>query len=259
VPELPDVEAYRRRFERLARGRVVGRAEIDASHPRALLAPSRAVLGALQGRRVGEARRIGKWLFARVGRAWLVLHFGMTGDLEAMGGDATPEHARLVLRFRGGGGVAFTDPRRFGKIGLARSPQEFAQEHDLGPDALGLSGRRFLERFQDRRGSIKAALLDQSVVAGVGNLWADESLWRARLHPAAAIENVRRAKLRALHRALEAALRQGIRHKERAAAAWLLPHRHAGGHCPRCGAKLARGTIAGRTTYWCPREQATSR
>jgi formamidopyrimidine-DNA glycosylase len=218
-----------------------------------LLAPSRAIVAALQGARIGEARRIGKWLFLRAGReAWLVLHFGMTGDVEAFDGEP-PRHSRLALRFRGGGGVAFTDPRRFGKIGLATSPEDFAGEHDLGPDALDLPQRDFLRRLAGRRGAIKAALLDQSVVAGVGNLWADESLWRAKIHPATPVGE---ADLKALHRAMIATLRAGVKRGwGPVPKSWLYAARERSGTCPRCGTRLAVATIAGRTTYWCPEEQ----
>lgn len=259
MPELPEVESYRRAFETLARGRTVAAATVDA-RGRMLLAPARAIESALAGRRIGEARRIGKWLFVGASRdAWLVLHFGMTGDVEAFKDDAAPRHARLSLRFRDGSGVAFTDPRRFGKIGLARSPEAFAQEQGLGPDALDLPQAAFLARLEGRRGAVKAALLDQSVVAGVGNLWADESLWRAKIHPATRLQDLDPAARKRLHRELRATLRAAVRRKEafgEAPRGWLLAHRGRGGKCPRCGATLATATVAGRTTYWCPKEQA---
>lgn len=257
MPELPDVEGFRRRFQRLARGRTVARVDIEA-RPRAMLAPPLAIRAALRGRRLGETRRVGKWMFARAGpEAWLVLHFGMTGDVVEVGGD-DPPYARLVIRFRGGGGVAFTDPRRFGRIGLASSPEEFARERGLGPDAMEVSERAFLRRAEGHRAGAKALLLDQRAIAGVGNLWADEILWQARIHPATRVEDLDAADRRRLFRVMRKALRRAMQKpgdNDALPRSWLLPHRSRGARCPRCQAQLARGTIAGRTTYWCPEEQ----
>ncbi|HVM45191.1 MAG TPA: DNA-formamidopyrimidine glycosylase family protein [Candidatus Thermoplasmatota archaeon] len=257
MPELPDVEGFRRRFERLAKGRTVARVDVEA-RGRMLLAPESAVRSALRGRRLGATRRIGKWMFAKAGGdLWLALHFGMTGDVEEVG-ERDPPYARLVLRFRGGGGVAFTDPRRFGRIALAASPEAFADEHGLGPDAMELTERAFLRRIEGRRVGAKALLLDQGVLAGVGNLWADEALWQARIHPATRVEDLEDEARRRLFRAMRSALRRALRKPgdyEALPRTWLLPHRRVGGRCPRCGERLAPGAVAGRTTFWCPKEQ----
>lgn len=259
MPELPDVEGFRRRFERLAKGRSIARATVDA-RGRMLMAPGRAIEAALRGRRIGETARIGKWMFARAAKdAWLVLHFGMTGDIEAIeADDDAPRYARLTLTFADGSGVAFTDPRRFGRIGLASSPAEFAKEHDLGPDAMEITAREFQRRIGARRGAVKALLLDQSVLAGVGNLWADEALWQARIHPATRAQDLTDAQAKLLFGVLRKALARAMRKPGDYAAlprSFFMSHREAGGTCPRCRTRLARGTVAGRTTFWCPKEQ----
>lgn len=259
MPELPDVEGFRRRFERLAKGRVVQRATVEA-RGRMLLAPAAQIRATLEGQRLATTARIGKWMFAKAGgEGWLVLHFGMTGDIEPIAeGEDEPRYARLTLDLRGGEGLAFTDPRRFGRIGVTESPEAFAKEHDLGPDAMVIPERAFRTALAARRTSVKAVLLDQSVLAGVGNLWADEALWQAKIHPATGADDLSDADARRLFRVLRAALTRAMKKPgdyDALPRTFFMSHRRAGGTCPRCGTRLARGTVAGRTTFWCPKEQ----
>ena len=148
--------------------------------------------------------------------------------------------------------------RRFGGVWLARDRTERDQvTGPLGPDAAHLTREEFERLITVRRGAIKAALMDQRLIAGVGNLLSDEILWRARVHPKAPVRKLTPERRQNLHSALHAAVSQSIRygrvpHGER----WLTRVRdEREAKCPRCGTLLQRGTVAGRTAVWCPREQ----
>jgi formamidopyrimidine-DNA glycosylase len=255
VPELPDVESYRRFFDRHATGRRVERAESDPTVVRNTT--PEALDRALAGRTFAEPGRHGKWLIGWTDGPTLLLHFGMTGELVWSADE--PErhrHDRLTLTFAGGGELRYRNLRKLGGIWLAHDASEVeALLGPLGPDALGLSKRAFLERLAGRRGQVKAALMDQTFVAGIGNLLADEILWQARLHPKRRIEALSDAERTALQRATARVVRDSVEHFDYVATrrTWLSHVRgRPGARCPRCGTPLARTVAAGRTTYFCP-------
>jgi formamidopyrimidine-DNA glycosylase len=258
VPELPDVEIFRRFLERHAVGRVLSRVSIHDR--RALRGMPESLFRRAAGKRVVSTRRHGKHLFAHLpGAGWLVFHFGMTGSLERFEGVAPREPALVaVLHFAEGGGIAFLDPRKFGRFGLVDDPDDYVSDRSLGVDALAMDRVHFDALVSARRGSLKALLMDQGAVAGIGNLYADEILFQAGLHPltpAASLGPERRAGLFGVIRRV---LRAGIDHgalSSRLPRHYLLRHRDDNGLCPRCGSPLRRIQAAGRTTVFCPRDQ----
>src|SRR5205807_10469957 len=147
---------------------------------------------ALRGRRFEEPERLGKWMVAWTDGPALLLHFGMTGDL--IWSDDEPErhrHDRVIIELGGGQELRYRNMRKLGGAWLAHDRREAdAILGPLGPDALAVSRKEFLQRLERRRGGVKAALMDQTFVAGVGNLVADEVLWQARLHPRRPIESL---------------------------------------------------------------------
>ncbi|HXF72808.1 MAG TPA: DNA-formamidopyrimidine glycosylase family protein, partial [Actinomycetota bacterium] len=250
MPELPDVEAERRRFAATAAGRRVRRVAADPAFVRN--ASPEDLDRALRGRRLGEPRRLGKWLLCPAGGPVLLLHFGMTGRLDP-GGEPGP-YDRLVLELEGSA-LRLRDVRKLGGAWLARDEDEARRLlRGLGPDALEVDRATFLERLAGRRGGAKALLLDQGFVAGVGNLLADEILWRARLHPRAPVVGLDAAARAGLHRAMRDVLRAAVARIGRPPPpGWLLSVRgEPGARCPRCRTPLARIAAAGRTTYLCP-------
>lgn len=259
MPELPDVEGFLEPARR-ARGRTVAGVRVpDRAYVRNRTS---ATLGrALRGARLGPARRHGKWLLLPAGeRSQLLVHFGMTGSLEWLAGAGGAElhsHDRVVLALDGGAELRVRDQRRFGGVWLARSERERDEvTGPLGPDARGLSDDALRARLEGRRGAIKAALMDQKVVAGVGNLLADEVLWRARTPPKAAAREVDAARLAAaLRDTIEAAIPHGLVPR---ADGWLTAVRDEDDpRCPRCATKLGHGRVGQRATAWCPRCQRT--
>lgn len=260
MPELPDVEVFRRYLRRRALHRRVEGVDVRSSRVHQV-SPS-TLRRRLQGHRLESSHRHGKLLFVGLddSAGALVLHFGMTGFVRYYRDEADePGHARLVLALDDGHRLAYDDQRTFGRVDVADDPEAYVQERELGPDALSASERVFVERLAGRSGSVKAALMDQHVLAGIGNVYSDEILFHARLHPAADVASLSDDELRGLHRATQHVLRRAIDAKadvDRMPRTWLLPHRQRGGRCPRCGEAVQRRNVSGRTAWLCPSCQA---
>ncbi|HUJ12356.1 MAG TPA: DNA-formamidopyrimidine glycosylase family protein [Thermoanaerobaculia bacterium] len=253
MPELPEVEIYKRFFERHALGQTVTRVRVlDAR-----IAGTRK-LSQLAGREFRRVRRHGKHLFADAGDLWLHIHFGMSGDLAYYRDGDPPRFARLIIDFEGGEHLAYEDMRLFGIVDLTPSPEAYVREHDLGPDPLEIDLRRFRERIAGRRGRIKALLLSQNVIAGVGNLYADEALFRSGLRPDRPSVRLTADEVKTLFTKIRGVLRETIAFKSRGEtypARFLIQHREEGDRCPKCGGTIRRTVVAGRTTYFCARHQ----
>lgn len=261
MPELPEVEAARRWLERHALGRRIER--IRVRDPRLLRGSSPPPAGRLAGRRVVSTLRHGKHLFAGIeGCGWLVFHFGMTGELETFSKGEEPRGRAVaaVIHLQGGRGVAFLDRRKLGRFGWVKDPQE--RIRSLGPDALAVKRGEFEGLVRARRGSVKALLMNQTALAGVGNLYADEILFQAGLHPRfplAGMPALRRERLfGALKKVLAEAVRREAAGLERPGR-WLLARRDRDRRCPLCGASLRTDRVAGRTSWYCPRHQPAPR
>jgi formamidopyrimidine-DNA glycosylase len=275
VPELVEVEGYRQLAEQVLRRRIVG---ADAPDPwylkRGLQGPE--VEAVLLDRQVLAARRRGKLLLLDLGRPRrraadpdlvLGMHFGMSGRLlvdgrasverllytsagpvDPLDPDGLTGHDRFRLRFAGGGSLVMRDPRRLG--GVEVDPDE----DRLGPDALTASLGDLRRALSATTVALKARLLDQARIAGVGNLIADEILWRAGLAPARPCDSLTDADVRRLHhhliRGLQLLVARGGSH-----TGDLQVQRRPGGECPRDRTALIQARVGGRTTWWCPRHQ----
>lgn len=257
MPELPEVERARALIAERALGREI--AEVDDSDTYVCRphVPGE-IAAALEGARLVEARRRGKtmWLPTDAGPV-LGLHLGMAGKIvvdDAEAGDPkadgllSPVWDRFTLRFADGGRLVLRDKRRLGRAVLDPVLD------GLGPDAAEVSREEFRARVGRGSAPLKARIMDQSVIAGVGNLLADEALWQARLSPLRPARDLEDAELDALRRAIRAAARSALR-RGGVHTGEVIPARTRDGVCPRCGAPMRRATVGGRTTYWCPDEQ----
>jgi formamidopyrimidine-DNA glycosylase len=256
MPELPEVETFKRYLDRTSlHRRITG---IDVRDSYVLKRVSADELARqLKGRRFESSRRHGKHLFVRVGdKLCLRLHFGMTGSLEYFKQqEEAPKTARVIFRFVNNGRLAFDDQRKFGEIELIAGVDEFLQARGIGADALELGLSHFNAIFGKHRGAVKAILLNQRLIAGIGNLYADEILFRARIHPAAEAARLSVGDLRRLFRATGYVLEKAIALKtdfNRLPKSWLLTRRGRHGKCPRCGRALKSAIVGGRTSWFCP-------
>lgn len=260
MPELPEVELFRRYFERHAIGRVIEKLEVRDA--RVLTTPERNLRRALAGRELIATRRHGKHLFVETDApSWFRLHFGMSGDLISFRpSDEEPRFARVIFRFTDGTRLAFDDMRLFGKVGLIDSPESFIEQKSLGRDPLDarLTITRFRNELTAHRGGIKAALMSQEIVAGLGNLYVDELLYQTAIHPTRTIDNLSNEDVRHLFTKMRHILEKAIDLHELGRdypRSYLIRHRDEAERCPKCGGELMRATIAGRTTYWCKAHQ----
>jgi formamidopyrimidine-DNA glycosylase len=255
MPELPEVETFKRFLDSTSLHRRITGVEVrDAYVLRGVSA--RELARRINGRRFENSVRHGKHLFVHAGDdLWVRLHFGMTGSFEYLKHDEVPpKTARVIFRFANNCGLAFDDQRKFGEIELIESVDEFLQTRRLGPDALEIGRPQFRSIFGKHRGAVKAILLNQKLIAGIGNLYADEILFRARMHPASESTRVSEKNLTRLFRATRYVLDKAIRLKtdyDRLPKSWLLMHRGKAGRCPRCGRALKSATIGGRTSWFC--------
>ena len=256
MPELPEVETFKRYLDGTSLHRRITGVDVqDAYVLKGVTA--RELARQLKGHRFENSHRHGKHLFVRAGdKLWLRLHFGMTGSLEYVKHDQTaPKTARVIFRFADKCGLAFDDQRKFGEIELIKNIDKFRQKRRLGPDALEISLSQFKAIAGKRRGAVKAILLNQQLIAGIGNLYADEILFRARIHPATEAARMRDKDLRRLFRATRYVLEKAIALKtdfNHLPKSWLLTHRGKRGRCPRCRRGLRSATIGGRTSWFCP-------
>jgi len=256
MPELPDVETYKRYLDASALHQRV--AHINVAAPILLAGiSSRNLARALVHKRFGSTRRHGKHLFVRIdSKHWLMLHFGMTGSLSYYQDESDqPRYTRLRVDFDNGRHLAYVDARKLGRIALTASPREFIEAHRLGLDALVLDFDHFRELASGPRGAIKAWLTNQRAIAGIGNVYADEILFHARIHPRRYTNDLDERELKRLFKSVRMVLEKAIMalaDPARMPKSFLLPRRHRGGCCPRCDTRLKTIAIGGRTAYYCP-------
>jgi formamidopyrimidine-DNA glycosylase len=253
MPELPEVEAALEILRTRARGRTIVRMRVLHPALRRRLAPKQ--LRALAGARIARVERRGKHQLLHLddGRI-LHAHFRMNGDwMLAETGAELPRFARAVLDFDDGSALVFVDSRALGTIDVHPAGAEL--DLGLGPDAADpeWTAAQLAAALAPRRGPIKPALLDQRLVAGLGNIYAAESLWRARISPVAPCNTLTRAQVVALRKAIEAVIVRatGSRYTDDDTVT-LDVYDREGKPCRRCRAPIERIVQAGRSTYYCP-------
>ena len=262
MPELPDVEVFRRYIDATSLKKKVVRVEVPDS--KVLVGCSASELAeAVKDNSFRGTRRWGKHLFAELDTGkWLALHFRMTSYPRyfkvPQGDDEDSSDARydaVRFFFNNGYAFAFNSRRKLGRIQLIDDPDQFGEEHDLGPDAFSITEDRFAELAADSRAGVKSLLMNQKLLCGIGNEYSDEILFQARLHPEKKANSLSEVKHRRLHRVMMEVLEEAINAKvdpEKMPDYFLLPHRQDGEACPRCGAALEKTTVASRSAFICP-------
>jgi len=289
MPELPEVETIVRALRPTLVGKTILSADVLWARTLATPSPS-AFVKRIKGQQIETISRRAKFfnlqlstlrephlclpvLAARPGRHWrrqgkpfnLLIHLRMSGDLLVKEGAYTPEkHNRLVLTLSDDLSLVFNDPRKFGRVWLTANPDEVLG--DLGPEPLdpSFTPQAFYERLHGRRRQLKTLLLDQTFIAGLGNIYTDEALHMARLHPLAQSDSVTPERAEGLWRAVRAVLEEGIR-SNGASIDWVYRGGEFQNHfrvygrdgepCPVCGTKVERVVIGQRGTHFCPRCQ----
>jgi formamidopyrimidine-DNA glycosylase len=254
MPELPEVETIRREITPEITGRCLS--GITGTRPTVRFQDP-GFRSAVRGRCITGTSRHGKYLFTGLDSGpVLVFHFGMTGDLQYLESDEPePLYCRATISFRDGSRLAFTDPRRFGRILFAPDKASFLSGRKLGPDALSLTADTTLEIIRSFRRGVKVLLLDQHRLAGIGNIYADEVLFQARIHPLRKANDIVTMEGYGLHAAIRSVLETAVYLSadfDRYPEDWLIPHRACGESCPVCKRSVNRVMVAGRYAYFCP-------
>lgn len=257
MPELPDLELDKRQVDAHAVGRTVR--AVTVRDKRVLEQPASTLERGVKGRRFAHSERHGKNLFIHLddGHA-LLMHFGMTGYLKFAKSDETLQKSEaVVFELDEDRRLSYCSRRMLGRIELVETVQDYLDAHRIGPDALSLDARGFRERL-GQRGGLKAALMDQSKLAGLGNVYSDETLFQAGLHPRTPLNALKEDDFVRLFRCMREVLETAIEHEGKRPelpADWLTPHRHEDERCPRCGSPWSVAQVGGRTTFWCPKDQ----
>jgi formamidopyrimidine-DNA glycosylase len=272
VPELPEVETIRRQLAKVVRGRTITRLHVSDALIVSPNSPNR-LRRAVEGRRLDAIRRRGKYLLLELDSgATLAMHLRMTGRLHhtATGRGPQDKHRRARFTFDDGSTLDFSDTRRFGRIWIVPVDEADATAYwdaRLGVEPLErpFTSAHLQKLLAGRTAPIKASILDQRLIAGVGNIYADEALFQAGVHPTRAAGSLDAGEIAALRDAIRDRLRAGIRSGGASIDRYrdtignsgsmqdiLSVHLHEGDPCPRCGTTVVKTRVAGRGTYFCP-------
>jgi formamidopyrimidine-DNA glycosylase len=286
MPELPEVETVVRGLRKVLLGRLVIEVRLGKTD---FIDDPAAVERELPGKRITAVRRFGKFILLDLASGangsavantqpgteaqTLLVHLGMTGQLRVFPAEMPVDpHTHVFLTLDDGRELRYTDIRRFGRMGVVTADHSQNGLGELGVDPLEASEEELSEALRGHRARIKALLLDQSALRGLGNIYADESLWRAKIHPLRLASRLTEKELRALYRAVQHVLKEAIRLKgssisnyvdaEGRPGAFQQRHRayqRDGKKCSRCGTIIQRIIVSGRSTHFCPHCQKAPR
>jgi len=264
MPELPEVETFARQLKPALIGKTI--ASADLRWNRTLATPSsKKFRGQIQGQKIIDISRRAKYLIIELTDYNLIIHLRMSGDLLIRNSTIRPaKHDRLIIKLSGNQSLVFNDTRKFGRVWLTANPVEVLGR--LGPEPFSkeFTPQWLYEALQKKRRQLKPLLLDQTFIAGLGNIYTDEALHIAKLHPAAGSDSVNRKQARALHEAIRTVLKQGIK-RNGASIDWAYRggqfqnyfrvYDQEGKPCPRCGTEIQKIIIGQRGTHFCPQCQ----
>lgn len=259
MPELPEAEANRRRVEEQCLHRTIVTAEPGANVTYIEL-PGANERARLIGKRFTETRRYGKMIFAgsKAG-PWIGVHLGMTGKLIPYDEGDPPPDPKFVIGFEGERRLAFLDKRKLGWLKVLDDPDAFIAAEGYGPDALAIAQDEFARVLGTTRSPVKAALMDQHRIAGIGNVWSDEILFQTGVAPTHSAAELLGAKLDEMFVAMRRILEAVPGNKPdnaRLPADWLVHTRKEGATCPRCDGMIETRKVGGRTAYFCAKHQS---
>lgn len=258
MPELPDVENFKRYFNRTSLNKIIK--QVEVKNKKVMQVDEETLKEAVRYHEFTETKRHGKYLFARLNKKWIMFHFGMTGDFKYFKNRSEdPEHDRLMFTFSNGYHLAFVNQRLLGKVDLVENVEEFIEKKNLGPDALEITFEEFKEIF-DRKKYVKSTLMDQKLVSGVGNIYADEILFQSKVHPKTKSNTLSDKKLKKMYNTMRRVFRISIKHNakmDELPRGYIISRREKGEKCPKCKGKIKRVKISGRSSYICPKCQKT--
>lgn len=251
MPELPEVRNFLAEWRAVVEGEKLLR--VDVLDSIVVTNPAEELENAFLQKSFTQFVRVGKQMFTGTadGR-WLRFHFGMTGHFHYAGTE--PRFSRIAFHFSNGKEMDFCDARKFGRVEIIESPEKFLRENIVGPDALEISWEEFQAILGGKKGKIKPILMDQSLLAGIGNIYADEMLFQAGIHPEALLAGLSAKRLKKLFEAMRRSMAQSITYDTPVGEipdGFFIVQRKKDGICPICGAAIQESKIGGRGTYYC--------
>jgi formamidopyrimidine-DNA glycosylase len=254
MPELPDVEMFRKEAEK-CRNSEFEQFEIK-DHDFIDMKES-DFRKKLKGQKFEQTMRQGKTLFLLAdNNAAVVMHFGMTGELKYLiEGGEIPEYTKCTFGFRNSHALHYLSKRKLGHVELTNDINDYIKKNELGIDALEISENEFISRLKGKKSMIKSAITDQSIISGIGNIYSDEILFQSRIHPQKKANDLSESDLKNLFTNTRKVLKKAIEKEVDVSgfpADYLLPHRKEGRDCPKCNGKIKKIKVAGRAGYYCP-------
>ncbi len=255
MPELPDVELFKRYLDSTSLDQNIR--EISTTDSQVYKTSPASLKKTLEGHSFDHSRRVGKYLFVKVkSDGYLIMHFGMTGYLKYYRNEEEkPDYIQLLITFTNDFHLAFISKRKLGKLDLTEDVEKFCRENDIGPDAMELDKDEFRELLSGKKGKVKTAMMDQSLMSGLGNVYVDEILFHSHIHPETPVgdmdEDIIDEIYSKMHQVVDTAIGNEVDPGEMPDS-YLLPRRKEGEKCPNCGGEVKKITVNGRGTYFCP-------
>ncbi|MFX1376284.1 MAG: Fpg/Nei family DNA glycosylase [Promethearchaeota archaeon] len=254
MPELPEVETFKRYLDKTSLNQVIK--DIKVNDTRILNIDYSYLRKSVINKKFECSIRHGKYLFIFLDPNYLVLHFGMTGDLEYYNKqNIEPKFSKVIFYFNNDFNLAYISRRMFGRIYIVDTIEEFIESKKLGPDALKMRFEEFTRVMKRRSAILKNALLNQSFIAGVGNIYSDEILFRSKLNPRTKIDEISENKINELFTSIKDVLKLGVEREGDLSTypnSFLIPHRKKDERCPICDSEIERFEISGRHGFFCP-------
>ena len=260
MPELPEVEILRKYFELTSLHKKIENVETKTDYVLKDISPQ--WLGRkLAGQSFKSTHRHGKFFFASLNESsdWLLLHFGMTGGLKYYKDDEKkPDFEKVAFYFKNGFTLGYIDPRKLGKVSIIPDIKEFISEHNIGPDVCSKSFtfEKFNSLLKGRRGMIKPTLMNQNIMAGIGNIYSDEILFQSGIHPETKVNNLNQKEKKEIFNQMKNIMKIVIDNNanpEKLPDSFITPLRDKDNpQCPSCKGHIERKKISGRSAYFCP-------
>lgn len=257
MPELPEIESFKEYFKSKASKKTVSK--VDVNDEVVLEGSARSFQTRMKDQTFGSVSRYGKYLFVELSRDQsLMFHFGMTGKFKYYKEDKEePKYSRIIFNLNDGGKLAFVCRRKLGRVGLVDSKEDFIKEHELGPDAISLKWGEFEEAMKGRSGKVKSILMNQQIIAGIGNVYSDEVLFQADIAPETGVDKLDAQELKKIFNKIKSILPVviKIRDEDEFPEGFLHDFRKEGEKCPKCGGEIVKATVGGRSAYYCREHQ----
>jgi len=254
MPELPEVETFKLYLDNTSLKQFI--ANVKVTDDRILNTDGDHLKQSLEGKKFESSTRHGKYLLVYLNPQYLVMHFGMSGDLKYYDAkNEPPKFSKVIFHFNNGFNLAYVSVRMFGKVSVANSVEEFIELKKLGPDAYKMTLEEFQKAVQRRSAIAKNALMNQSFIAGVGNIYSDEILFRTKIHPKTNINTLSEGTVKELYANIKDVLEFGIKKKGDLSTypnEFLIPHRKKEEKRPICNSAITRFEISGRHGFFCP-------